>query len=86
MYEKKRDVVPAERILECTSEDSTYTIKYTFKHGVMVRTDITYSKGYKSAIEELEERNKSLPKTRRKYMDDEGKIVGYLTAKKKGLI
>ena len=86
MYEKKRDVVPAERIMECHNKESNYTIRYTYKHGRMVRTDISYGKGYKSVIEELEEANKSLPKTKRKYMDDDGKIVGYLTAKKKGLI
>ena len=86
MYEKKRDVVPAERILECFNKDGNYTIRYTFKHGRMVRTDISYGRGYKSVIEELEEANEGLPKTKRKYLDDDGKIVGYLTAKKKGLV
>jgi hypothetical protein len=82
----RKDLVPEESILECVSDDKTMTIKYTFRKGVMVRTDISYGKGYKSVIEELEEQNKKLPKTKRKYMDDDGKIVGYLTAKKKGLV
>ena len=86
MYEKKRDIVPAHRILECFDKDGNYTIRYTFKHGRMVRTDISYGRGYKSVIEELEEANEGLPKTKRKYLDDDGKIVGYLTAKKKGLV
>ena len=82
----KRDEGPEHRVMECTSNDDKMTVKYTFRNGVMVRTDINYGKGYKSVIEELEEQNKKLPKTKRKYMDDDGKIVGYLTAKKKGLV
>ena len=70
----------------CRDEDTGIEITYYFEKGVMVRTDIKYLSGYTSAEEELANMNKGLPKTKRKYLDEENKIVSYLTAKKKGLV
>ena len=58
----------------------------TYKYNKMLKSEIFYGRGYKSPQEELDEMNKGLPKTKRKYLTEENKIVGYLTAKKKGLI
>jgi hypothetical protein len=37
-------------------------------------------------VKELEAENETLPKTKRRYMTEDGKVVGYLTAKKLGII
>mgnify|MGYP000969972917 CR=1 FL=1 len=81
-----KDTVKEDRVQECYCKENDFTIRYTYKWNRMVKSEIFYGKGYKSAQDELDEMNKGLPKTKRKYLDDEGKIVGYLTAKKKGLI
>lgn len=81
-----KDTVKENRVQECYCKETDVTIRYTFKYNKMVKSELYYGRGYKSAQDELDEKNKGLPKTRRKYLTDEGKIVGYLTAKKKGLI
>ena len=81
-----KDTVKEDRVQEVYFKEDDMTIRYTYKWNRMVKSEIFYGKGYKSAQDELDEMNKGLPKTKRKYLDDEGKIVGYLTAKKKGLI
>ena len=73
-------------ILSKTHLDGT-TIRYFMSENKRVITsEITYPKNHKGLHEELEERNQGLPKTKRQYMTDEGKVVGYLTAKKLGII
>lgn len=75
-----------QEILSKTHLDGT-TIRYFMSEDRRVITsEITYGKNHKSLFEELEERNQGLPKTKRQYMTDEGKVVGYLTAKKLGII
>ena len=81
-----KDTVKEDRVQECYSKEDDITIRYTFKYNRMVKSELFYGRGFKTPQQELDEQNKGLPKTRRKYIDDEGKIVGYLTAKKKGLI
>ena len=81
-----KDTVKEDRVQECYCEAHDITIRYTYKWNRMVKSEIFYGKGYKTPQQELDEQNKGLPKTKRKYLDDEGKIVSYLTAKKKGLI
>jgi hypothetical protein len=81
-----KDTVKEDRVQECYSEENDMTIRYTYKWNRMVKSEIFYGKGFKSAQDELDEMNKGLPKTKRKYLDEEGKIVSYLTAKKKGLL
>ena len=81
-----KDTVKEDRVQECYCEVNDITIRYTYKWNRMVKSEIFYGRGYKSPQDELDEMNKGLPKTKRKYLDDEGKIVGYLTAKKKGLL
>ena len=74
-----------QEILSKTHPDGT-TIRYFMSENRRIITSETsYSKSYKSLYEELEERNQGLPKTKRRYMTDEGKVVGYLTAKKLGI-
>jgi hypothetical protein len=51
-----------------------------------ITSEISYTKNYKSLHEELEAENETLPKTKRRYMTEDGKVVGYLTAKKLGII
>ena len=51
-----------------------------------VTSELTYSRSFRNIHEELEFKNENLPKTKRWYMTDEGKVVGYLTAKKLGII
>ena len=67
-------------------EDEETIITYYYEYNRMIRTDIKYKAGYKTREEEVEEMNKGLPKTKRKYLDEDYKLVSYLTAKKKGLI
>ncbi len=75
-----------QEILSKTHSDGT-TIRYFMsENGRVITSETSYSKGHKSLYEELEEKNKGLPKTKRQYMTDEGKVVGYLTAKKLGII
>ena len=81
-----KDTVKENRVQEVYFKEDDTTIRYTYKYNQMIKSEIFYGRGYKSPQQELDERNKGLPKTKRKYLTDEGKIVGYLTAKKKGLI
>ena len=67
-------------------EDEETIITYYYEYNRMIRTDIKYKAGYKTREEEVEEMNKGLPKTKRKYLDEDYRLVSYLTAKKKGLI
>jgi len=81
-----KDTVKEDRVQEVYFKESDTTIRYTYKFNRMVKSEIFYGKGFKTPQQELDEQNKGLPKTKRKYLDDEGKIVGYLTAKKKRLV
>jgi hypothetical protein len=81
-----KDTVKEHRTQEVYFKEDDTTIRYTYKYNRMIKSEIFYGRGYKSPQQELDERNKGLPKTKRKYLTDEGKIVGYLTAKKKGLV
>ena len=81
-----KDTVKENRVQECYCEANDITIRYTYKWNRMVKSEIFYGKGFKTPQQELDEQNTGLPKTKRKYLTDEGKIVGYLTAKKKGLV
>lgn len=82
----KKDTVKEDRVQECYFKEDDLTIKYTFKYDRMVKSEITYGRGYQSPEQELEKLNAGKPKTRRKYLTEENKLVGYLTAKKLGLI
>lgn len=81
-----KHTIKENRVQEVYFEEDDMTIRYTYKYDRMVKSEIFYGRGYKSPQEELDEMNKGLPKTKRKYLTEENKIVGYLTAKKKGLI
>lgn len=83
---KKNPEVAKDRVQEVYFKEDDMTIRYTYRYNRMIKSEISYGKGYKSPQEELDEMNKGLPKTKRKYLTEENKIVGYLTAKKKGLI
>lgn len=67
-------------------EDDDHIITYYYEYNRMVRTDIKYKGNFKTLHEELEEKNEKLPKHKRKYLDEDGKIVSYLTAKKRGIV
>ena len=67
-------------------EDDDHIITYYYEYNRMVRTDIKYKGNFKTLHEELEEQNEKLPKHKRKYLDEDGKIVSYLTAKKRGIV
>lgn len=73
-------------ILSKTHLDGT-TIKYFMsENGRVITSEVNYTKNYKSLHEEIEAENETLPKTKRRYMTEDGKVVGYLTAKKLGII
>ncbi len=73
-------------ILSKTHLDGT-TIKYFMSDDRRtITSEVSYTKNYKSLHEELEAENETLPKTKRRYMTEDGKVVGYLTAKKLGII
>lgn len=73
-------------ILTNTNSDGNVITYYASEDGKVITSEITYARTFKGLQEELEEENEKLPKTKRRYMTDEGKIVGYLTAKKLGII
>jgi len=79
-----KDVVQPERTYVVENDDCIIT--YYYEYNRMVRTDIKYKSNFKSLHEELEEQNEKLPKHKRKYLDDDGKVIGYLTAKKRGIV
>jgi hypothetical protein len=73
-------------ILSKTHLDGT-TIKYFMSDDRRtITSEVSYTKNYKSLHEQIETENETLPKTKRRYMTEEGKVVGYLTAKKLGII
>lgn len=75
-----------QEILSKTHLDGTTITYFMSEDKRVITSEISYSRAHKSLYEELEERNQGLPKTKRQYMTDEGKVVGYLTAKKLGII
>ena len=82
----RKDTVKEDRVQEHYCKESDITVRYTFKYDKMVKSEITYGKGYLSPEQELEKFNAGKPKTRMKYLNEENKLVSYLTAKKLGLI
>lgn len=79
-----KDTIPAKRTQ--VVEDDDCIITYYYEYNRMVRTDIKYKGNFKTLHEELEDKNSRLPKHKRKYLDDSGKIISYLTAKKRGIV
>jgi hypothetical protein len=47
---------------------------------------VIYPKKYATPQEKLDDKNKSLPLTKRQWMTDRGKLVGYARAKALGLV
>ena len=68
------------------NQDGTTSTFYSSDDGRVVWADISYPRNYQTLQEELEEQNKTLPKHKRKYLDESGKIISYLTAKKQGIV
>ena len=79
-----KDTIPPKRTYVVEHDDCTIT--YYYEYNRMVRTDIKYKANFKTLHEELEDKNSRLPKHKRKYLDDSGKIISYLTAKKRGIV
>lgn len=75
-----------KQILTSTNSDGNTITYYASEDGKVISSEIVYARTFKGLQEELEEENEKLPKTKRRYMTDEGKVVGYLTAKKLGII
>ena len=73
-------------ILSKTHLDGTTITYFMSDNGRVITSEINYAKNYKSLHEEIEAENETLPKTKRRYMTEDGKVVGYLTAKKLGII
>ena len=69
-----------------TNKDGVTITYYTNQNTSVIWTEQTYPRTYKSLSEELEEENEKLPKHKRKYLDESGKIISYLTAKKQGIV
>ena len=79
---KKPEIIT---VLNTKSEDGI-EITYHLSLQGTVCTEIKYPKDYLSLDEDIQQQNENLPKTRRKYVTEEGKVVSYLTAKKLGII
>ena len=75
-----------KEILSKTRPDGSTITYFMSDDKRTVTSELTYSRSFRNIYEELEHKNESLPKTKRRYMTDEGKVVGYLTAKKLGII
>lgn len=75
-----------QEILSKTRLDGSTITYYMSDDKRTITSEQTYSRTFKNIFEELELKNEGLPKTKRQYMTDEGKIIGYLTAKKLGII
>ena len=75
-----------KKLFERTNKEGTTATYYSSDDGRVVWADMSYPRSYQSTYEELEAENEKLPKTKRRYMTEDGKIVGYLTAKKLGII
>lgn len=75
-----------QEILSKTRLDGSTITYYMSDDKRTITSEQTYSRTFKNIFEELEIKNQGLPKTRRQYMTDVGKIIGYLTAKKLGII
>lgn len=73
-------------ILSKTHLDGTTITYFVSENGRVITSESSYTKSYKSLHEEIEAENETLPKTKRRYMTEDGKVVGYLTAKKLGII
>ena len=73
-------------ILSKTHLDGTTITYFMSENGRVITSEVSYTKNYKSLHEEIESENETLPKTKRRYMTEDGKVVGYLTAKKLGII
>lgn len=83
MYKKPEPI--KELKVETVDEDGVRH-KYTLTPSGMVSSELIYPKNWKSLIEELEEQNKKLPKSKQRFLTDEGKIVSYYRAKQLGLV
>ena len=69
-----------------TNQDGTTITYYINENNSVIWSEQNYARNFKSLLEQLEEENESLPKHKRKYLDDSGKIISYLTAKKQGIV
>jgi len=69
-----------------TDKDGVTITYYTNQNNSVIWTDSSYPRNFKSLEEQLEQENEKLPKHKRKYLDDSGKIISYLTAKKQGIV
>ena len=82
MYKKPKPI--ARQVVE--SEDSNgVKSRYILTPRGMISCELFYPRGWKSLQEELDQSNKKLPKTRQRFMTEEGTIVGYYRAKQLGL-
>lgn len=82
MYKKPEPIT--RRILESVDSSGVRT-RYTLSPRGTISSELFYPKSWKSLQEELDQSNKKLPKTRQRFMTDEGKIVSYYRAKQLGL-
>jgi len=69
-----------------TDRDGVTITYYTNETNSVIWSESSYPRNFKSLEEELEQENKNLPKHKRKYIDESGKIISYLTAKKQGIV
>ncbi len=82
MYKKPKPI--AEQVIESVDSDGLRS-RYILTPRGMISHEIFYPRGWKSLQEELDESNKKLPKSRQRFMTEEGNIVGYYRAKQLGL-
>ena len=69
-----------------TNQEGVTITYYSDERNLRVWSEVNYPRNFKDLQEQLDEENASLPKHKRKFIDDDGKVVSYLTAKKLGLV
>ena len=69
-----------------TNTEGVTITYYSDEKNSKVWSEISYPRNYKELQEQLDEENANLPKHKRKYIDDDGRVVSHLTAKKLGLV
>ena len=69
-----------------TDKDGVTITYYTNDNNSVIWSESSYPRNFKSLEEQLEQENENLPKHKRKYIDESGKVISYLTAKKQGIV
>ena len=74
------------KLFNRTDKDGVTITYYTNENNSVIWSESSYPRNFKSLEEQLEQENQNLPKHKKKYLDDSGKVISYLTARKQGIV